>query len=274
MRESKKNRPMHHSGSLRQWIALAGGGLIFLLPARGQAATNEFNDYLLAPVRVHLLSAKDSPSIQTTLGEKDIARVFGKMNGVWAQAGLHFYLESLVREAANRTDGQPGTQGVGSGLLELRPEASKAPRMFHVYYVKEMPNNGIYFPEAIFVKDTAALRAVEGGIDEPLPRVSSHELGHALGLPHRQDTTNLMASGTTGTRLNEAEINQVRKAARTFDWIDSASDLMNKADALFRANKISEAAALYSRVATIPLKADQVELAKKRSRRAKGEGVE
>ena len=44
-----------------------------------------------------------------------------------------------------------------SGLLELRPDASKAAGMFHLYYVKQMPNNGIYFPEAIFVKDTAAL---------------------------------------------------------------------------------------------------------------------
>jgi hypothetical protein len=127
-----------------------------------------------------------------------------------------------------------------------------------------MPNNGIYFPEAIFAKDTAALRAVAGGIDEPLPRVTSHELGHALSLPHRQDTTNLMASGTTGTRLNEEEINQARKAARKFDWIEPASDLMNRADALFRANKTEEASALYSKVATISLKADQVELARKR----------
>ncbi len=203
-------------------VALAGGGLIFLLPASGQAATNRFsfNDYVVAAVRVHLLSAKGSPAIYTALTEKDIARILGKLNGVWAQAGLHFYLESLVREEANHqeTDAQRPTLP-GSGLLELRPDASKAAGMFHIYYVKEMSNNGIYFPEAIFVKDTAALRKVEGGIDEPLPRVTSHELGHALGLPHRQDTTNLMASGTTGAWLNEAEINEAREAARKLDWI-------------------------------------------------------
>jgi len=257
---------MQHSGFLLQWLALAGSASVCLLAARGQAAAIEFDDYLLVPLRVHLLSAKASPAIQTTLTEKDIARILGKVNGVWAQAGLHFYLESLVREEANHRapSAHHSTQRVGAGLLELRPDASKAAGMFHIYYVKEMPNNGIYFPEAIFVKDTAALRNVEGGIDEPLPRVTSHELGHALGLPHRQDTTNLMASGTTGTWLNEAEINQARKAARTFDWIESAPDLMNKADALFRANKMKEAATLYSRVATLPLKAAQVELARKR----------
>ncbi|MEY2427601.1 MAG: hypothetical protein QOJ40_486 [Verrucomicrobiota bacterium] len=269
---SKMDQPMQYSGFLSQWILLAGSGLIMLLPVRGQPVANEFNNYLLAPVRVHLLSAKDSPAIQTTLTEKDIARILGKINGVWAQAGLHFYLESLVREEANHQKSNEGETPVLTGgtpapllgLLEQRPDASKAAGMFHIYYVKEMPNNGIYFSEAIFVKDTAALRAVAGGIDEPLPRVTSHELGHALSLPHRQDTTNLMASGTTGTRLNEAEINQVRKTARTLDGIEPASDLMNRADALFRANKRKEAAELYSRVATIPVKADQVELAKKR----------
>jgi predicted Zn-dependent protease len=54
------------------------------------------------------------------------------------------------------------------------------------------------------------LREVPGGLDEPLPRVTSHEIGHALGLEHRQDTTNLMQSGTTGFSLNEAEIATAR----------------------------------------------------------------
>ena len=95
------------------------------------------------------------------------------------------------------------------------------------------------------------------------------ELGHALGLPHRQNTTNLMASGTTGTWLNDEEISQTRETARGFAWVESASSLMEKANALFRANKRPEAATLYSRLATIPLKAEQVELAKKRAGLAK-----
>ncbi len=50
----------------------------------------------------------------------------------------------------------------------------------------------------------------------PLPRVTSHEIGHALSLNHRQDRTNLMASGTTGFSLNEAEIKAAREMAAKF----------------------------------------------------------
>ncbi|PYI87701.1 MAG: hypothetical protein DME26_05335, partial [Verrucomicrobia bacterium] len=259
---------MHWPGLFLRLAALSGGGLIFLQSARGQVSTNpfSFNDYLLAPVRVHLLSAKDSPAIQTTLTEKDITRIFGKMNGVWAQAGLHFYLESLVREEVNvqEVSPQPGEPTGRRWLLGLRPSQSKATNTFHIYYLKQMSVNGIYFPEAIFVKDTASLRKIEGGIDEPLPRVSSHELGHAFGLPHRQNTTNLMASGTTGMWLDEGEISRTREAARKFAWIERASDVMEKANAFFSANKIQEAATFYSRLATIPLRVDQVEMARQR----------
>ena len=200
---------------------------------RGQESTKHFsfNDYLLAPVRVHLLSARAVPLVQTTLRESDVKRILAKLNAIWAQAGLHFYLESLVSEEANEpeTYAQPATEGDSSGLLRLRPFDSQATNMFHIYYLKQMAMNGIYFPEAIFVKDSASLRMVPGGIDEPLPRVTSHELGHALGLPHRQDTTNLMSSGTTGIWLNETEIQQARSVARGIGWIESAPDAMNRA---------------------------------------------
>ena len=252
--------------------AITCGGLLFAPSARGQTGRHAFpfSDYLVAPLRVHLLSAKAAPAIHTTLEEKDITRILGKVNGVWAQAGLHFYLESLVREEAEHSErfSPPGESADRTGLLELRPPQSKATNLFHIYYVKKMSVNGICFGDAIFVKDTASLREVPGGIDEPIPRVSSHELGHAFSLPHRQDTTNLMASGTTGTWLNEVEIAQARQAARKFHQIESAPELLKRANALFRANKRREAAVLYERLATMPLNAAEVALAKKRVARA------
>jgi len=257
---------MCHSLSYRLSIALTCHGLLFAAPARSQTPTNDFQYYLLAPLKVHLLTAKNLPLIQTSLTQTDFDRILAKINLIWAQAGLHFYIQSIGQEEVNEPEkwANHGPPPEGINLLQLRPLGSLATNAFHIYYLKKMSVNGIYFPEGIFVKDTAALRDVEGGIDEPLPRVSSHELGHALGLSHRQNTTNLMASGTTGTWLNGEEINQARNAARKLDWILPAPELIKTANTLFQRGKFSEAKTFYLRAAMLPLKADEVEVAKKR----------
>ena len=228
--------------------------LVFTWFVASIAAAIEPDDRLLVPLRVHLLAAKGVPEITTTLTDKDVTRILHKINLVWAPAGLHFYLESLVTEEAANPDVFLAHKGEAErfGLLSLRPEPSKVTTLFHVYYLKQMSVNGIYLGEAIFVKDTASLRAVAGGIDEPLPRVTSHELGHAFGLPHRQDTTNLMASGTTGIWLNEEEIQRVRERAKQFGWIESAGAVKQRAEELARAGKITEAEVLRQRLAGFP----------------------
>lgn len=247
--------------------------LAFLCLVRGAPAaetvapTFKFDDFLLVPLRFHLLSAKDSPKLATTLTEKDMTRILGKMNGIWVQAGVHFYRESLVQEEADKQElySEPSKLEGLPWVLELRPVATRGERLFNLYYLKQMTPNGVYFSEAIFVKDTASLRSVEGGIDEPLPRVSSHELGHAFGLPHRQSVTNLMASGTTGTMLSPEEIAQARAAARKLDWVETATGVLQQADALYRAQKTKAARVYYERLALLPLKTEPVERAKKRA---------
>jgi len=240
----------------------------WLQHACAQSPTNQFHfsDYLLVPLKVHFLLATNAPAIQTTLTETDFDRILGKMNRVWSQAGLHFFIQSIQHEHVHDPGRWAGREQPvdGSELLELRPRASLSTNTFHIYYVKTMSVNGIYFSEGIFVKDTASLRKVEGGIDEPLPRVTSHELGHALGLSHRQNTTNLMASGTTGTWLNAEEIHQARQKAKGFDWVVPAPQVINQANDLFREKKFPEAKRLYSRVADISSGAEEEELARKR----------
>jgi len=226
--------------------------LVFItFAAMPAAAAIDPNEQLLVPLRMHLLAAKDVPEITTTLTDKDVTRILHKINLVWAPAGLHFYLESVVKEEAANPEVFLAQSGAAErfGLLSLRPEKSKALTIFHVYYLKRMSVNGIYLGEAIFVKDTASLRAVAGGIDEALPRVTSHELGHAFGLPHRQDTTNLMASGTTGIGLNDEEIQRVRERAKEFGWIESAGAVKQRVEQLVRAGKITEADVLRRRLA-------------------------
>jgi hypothetical protein len=185
-------------------------------PAHGASALVQppaRDAFLLVPLNVHVLSCEDQADVDCKLSDADIARIVGKVNGVWHQAGVHFCLESVLREQAENVAAFEGKRLAPAGAASLQiyrmlaPAATRQRAGLHVYYVHELPPNGVYLGQNIcFVKETAKLRNVEGGIDEPLPRVTAHELGHGLGLPHRQDTTNLMASGTTGTLLNAAEV--------------------------------------------------------------------
>jgi hypothetical protein len=105
---------------------------------------------------------------------------------------------------------QPGINGVSFGggapleiyvidnvglskVDDLRPAETLAPR----YFKGAKPGDKVA---------VSAEEAEQG-------RTTAHEIGHQLGLPHRQNTTNLLASGTTGWTLNAAEIATVRATA-------------------------------------------------------------
>ena len=232
--------------------------LLTTCPAAAQETTNgfAFADFLLAPLRVHLLTAANEPAAHTTLTSNDVTRILGKVNRVWAQAGITFYLESLRIEPAANTEGfRENVKTNTDALMRLRPESSKATNVFHVYYLKQFGPNGICIRGINFVKDTASLRAVEGGLDEPIPRVTSHELGHALTLPHRQDVTNLLASGMSGGWLNESEIKQARESAKMKDWIQPAPEVLRKANSTGK---------LWQYITHIPLDCDSTRLARRR----------
>jgi hypothetical protein len=76
-----------------------------------------------------------------------------------------------------------------------------------------------------------------------------------------------MASGTSGWTLYEAEIKQVRTAAGKMKWIRTAEGILKEADALHVQGKKKEAAALYRRIAGIPLHCPETARAKKRADR-------
>lgn len=200
----------------------------FFDPAVHEATkTFTFEDFRVIPVRVHRLTCKEQDALNCRLQEDDVRRVFGKINRIWNKAGLALAIESITSEPAALPE--DFDENHLEGFRATRPKDSHPEGMIHVYYVHRLPTNGVFMGrDAIFVKDTAALRPVKGGVDEPLPRVSSHEIGHAMGLAHRQDTINLMASGTTGWSVNDGEIDTVRAWALKQEWVLTPAAALEK----------------------------------------------
>jgi hypothetical protein len=231
----------------------------FFDPAVHEATrTFTVDDFLIVPVRVHRLQSKESDALHCRLKDGDIRRVFSKANRIWNKAGLALGIESITTESAlhpadfdeDRLDSFRGT----------RPAETHPAGMIHLYYVHQLPTNGVFMGrDALFVKDTAALRPVKGGVDEPLPRVSSHEIGHAMGLPHRQDTINLMASGTTGWSINDSEIDTVRAWATTQEWVLRPAAALEKGYAELIASLPGDSALQKKARASVPTPPDKKE---------------
>ena len=211
-------------------------------------------EFYIVPVRVHLMRLNDRVGIGTKLKKEDIDRIFRKANGIWHAAGIHLWVESVVEEkpqGRTDTDTEPITHF--RHLSELRPAGSRADGMFHVYYVGRMSINGLYLErDALFVQEAAALTVVPGGIDEPLPRVTSHEIGHGFRLSHRQARTNLMASGTTGTSFNQEEIHTARRSAESYSWVIPAAKFLDSADRLLGEGKKTESASRCRAIISLP----------------------
>lgn len=171
---------------------------------------------LTVPIRLHLMQSEKEPDMHTTLTEADVQRILGKVNRIWAQACIRFEAEGIGKTTA--LDHVPKVEGaLDRWVLASIPRDRMSKTAINICYVKNVTPNGFWAGGGIgVVKDVPLLREVPGGVDEPIPRVTSHELGHALGLVHRQDLTNLMQSKTTGFSLNAEEIRIAREHAAAF----------------------------------------------------------
>ncbi len=155
-------------------------------------------------------SAADSPlSSQRQVAE--IEGIAARMNEIWGQAGVELSVETVTRievPAAVLTDLAAGTTSsfldaaVGGGI------EVPGPATINGFYVRRIGTaNGMtpFGTRVFFVTDNPTVH------DE---RVSSHEVGHILGLHHALgDAGRLMFSGTNGTTLIDEEITTSRYVA-------------------------------------------------------------
>src|SRR5207245_458025 len=89
-----------------------------------------YDDFVIIPLRVHVLRSAELKEVDCALGDDDVARVLGKVNSIWHVAGVHFGLEALVREDAAEQEkfrlARDLNDGISLNLYRtLLPEASR-----------------------------------------------------------------------------------------------------------------------------------------------------
>ena len=185
------------------------------------------DQFLIVPLRAHILTAPDLKLADCKLQDADVRRIVGKLNRIWSKAGIYFGLESIVREPAAQRDRfrlmiqLKGGELGNTDIQLLLPKQSRAFDGLHAFFFHELPFNGTYLgDDCAIVQEGARLNEVKGGIDEPMPRVLGFSLGLALGLqPRREPQTSLMALGTTGVALDADDVERARRVAKTVNGV-------------------------------------------------------
>jgi hypothetical protein len=207
------------------------------------------DQFLIVPLRVHILTSPELDLADCKLRDADITRIVGKLNSIWNKGGLHFGLESIVREQPAHFDRFRLIVELKKDEFELSDFAMLLPkpsRVFdglQVFFFHELPFNGAYLgDDCAIVQEGAALNEVKGGIDEPIPRVLAFSFGRALGLqPRREPRTSLLSPGTNGINLDTGEVEQAGKVARTIKGVLTIADARKAADAAQKAGQDEQA---------------------------------
>jgi hypothetical protein len=218
-------------------------------PAGAVSRPPAADQFLIVPMRVHILSSTELGLADCKLRDADIARIAAKLNSIWNTAGIYFGLESIVREQAVQTERLRVIAALRKGEIEpsdftvLLPKPSRVFDGLQVFFVHRLPFNGTYLgDDCAIVQEGAALTEVNGGIDEPLPRVLGFAFGRAFGLePRDGPRTSLLYPGTTGINLDASEVEQARKVARTVKGVMTVTELRKAADAAQKSGQAERA---------------------------------
>ncbi len=220
-----------------------------------------YDQFLVIPLRVHVLTSKDLDLADGRITDAEVAKVIPKINAIWSKAGISFGLESIVREPAAQVERFKALVEVNDGQLPdvdafawLIPASSRAFEGLHVYIFRDLPLNGAYIvgADAAIVKEKPELEDVKGGSKDPLARVAARGLGQALGMNPRQDQIGLLSAGTNGIALNEAEINRARQVAKVVPVAFEVADAAKAADAASKKGDVARARQLWTWLSEVP----------------------
>ena len=178
-------------------------------------------------VRVHLVQSDQLDELNVRLTDAEVTELMTAVNETWAQAGVIWSLESIVREDARNeslfqsalTD--PAVSPVSVVTSVLTPDNVR-PDIWDVFLIRDFGGGlgGVYLGiQRVVVSaeiDPSGQRDIDGG----MARILAHELGHSLGLVHVPcaGQGNLMAAGCalgTRTLLDVIQITGARLQAET-----------------------------------------------------------
>lgn len=174
---------------------------------------------IVIPVRIHLLQSARHPNLRSRIDEPTIRSLWTEVDSIWSAARIRFEIRSIDTLIALDVPPKRWLQRDRNWVKSAVPMDKLHGDSLDLCFVHEMGPNGFYYGEPVVVSETPSSYKVRGGARDRVARVVAHELGHALTLQHRDPKTALMASGSTGTDLNEREIQSARKAAE--QWLAS-----------------------------------------------------
>jgi hypothetical protein len=185
--------------------------LIFLIAVYPKISSEDIDQLseLTVPISVYILD--DQQGIYSSERSKEeIVDIFQKVNEIWAQAAIKINVRYIHRTELPHEIIKDFIEG------NYKPFLNDINRIFYLqnhsiinaFYSKRIggPNGRALTRYGFFlVTDTPFVH------DQ---RVTSHEIGHLLGLGHEPyNRKRLMYSGTNGIQLTTKEINTARKNA-------------------------------------------------------------
>lgn len=188
--------------------------LLLFLAACGQSGataasgdTPSTDEPVLVSLSLYIVDEATEGPASSLSSQRDVPGVEQIAEGIqdiWEPSGIDFSVITIARIVASSEALSALARGGTSEFLDGLYSGSIAapdPGSINGFYVRSIGSiNGIapFGARIFFVTDTPSVH------DE---RVSSHEIGHILGLHHASDDSGrLMFSGTNGMDLVEAEI--------------------------------------------------------------------